>query len=155
MSPLYKISNRPAKSLSRMTPTGFEPMLPPWKGGVLTAWPWGHTYSYFSLKMGVNTLTPTYQAPRVGLEPTTTRLTAECSTIELSGISPQWIISLIPSFEKRKISFPENRIRIKDYLLPWLSFRPISNSQLRTSLHFHLCPINLVVFKGSYVQVLG
>ena len=25
-------------------------------------------------------------APRVGLEPTTTRLTAECSTIELSGI---------------------------------------------------------------------
>ena len=27
-----------------------------------------------------------YQAPRVGLEPTTTRLTAECSTIELSRI---------------------------------------------------------------------
>ncbi len=26
-------------------------------------------------------------APRVGLEPTTTRLTAECSTIELSGIN--------------------------------------------------------------------
>ena len=26
-------------------------------------------------------------APRVGLEPTTTRLTAECSTIELSRIS--------------------------------------------------------------------
>ena len=25
-----------------------------------------------------------YQTPRVGLEPTTTRLTAECSTIELS-----------------------------------------------------------------------
>ena len=28
--------------------------------------------------------------------------------------------------------------------------RPISNSQLRTLLHFHLCPIYLVVFKGSY-----
>ena len=28
--------------------------------------------------------------------------------------------------------------------------RPISNSQLHTLLHFHLCPIYLVVFKGSY-----
>ena len=27
-----------------VTPTGLEPMLPPWKGGVLTAWPWGHLY---------------------------------------------------------------------------------------------------------------
>ena len=32
----------------------------------------------------------------------------------------------------------------------WLSPRPISNSQLRALLHFHLCPIYLVVFKGSY-----
>ena len=32
----------------------------------------------------------------------------------------------------------------------WLCPRPISNSQLRTLLHFHLCPIYLVVFKGSY-----
>ena len=52
----------------QMTPTGIEPVLPPWKGDVLTAWPWG------------------LKAPRVGLEPTTTRLTAECSTIELSRI---------------------------------------------------------------------
>ena len=52
-----------------VTPTGIEPVLPPWKGDVLTAWPWG-------LK----------KTPRVGLEPTTTRLTAECSTIELSRI---------------------------------------------------------------------
>ena len=29
------------------------------------------------------------------------------------------------------------------------SSRPISSSQLHTSLHFHLCPIYLVVFKGS------
>ena len=28
--------------------------------------------------------------------------------------------------------------------------RPISNSQLNALLHFHLCPIYLVVFKGSY-----
>ena len=32
----------------------------------------------------------------------------------------------------------------------WLCPRPISNSQLHTLLHFHLCPIYLVVFKGSY-----
>ena len=39
------------------------------------------------------------------------------------------------------------------FLVPityWLCPRPISNSQLRTLLHFHLCPIYLVVFKGSY-----
>ena len=28
--------------LQMVTPTGFEPVLPPWKGGVLTAWPRGH-----------------------------------------------------------------------------------------------------------------
>ena len=55
----------------QMTPTGFEPMLSPWKGGVLTSWPRGQT----SRKR---------KTPRVGLEPTTLRLTAECSTIELS-----------------------------------------------------------------------
>ena len=31
-----------------------------------------------------------------------------------------------------------------------LSPRPISNSQLHVLPHFHLCPIYLVVFKGSY-----
>ena len=39
----------------------------------------------------------------------------------------------------------------KTYPKPsWLSPRPISNSQLHALLHFHLCPIYLVVFKGSY-----
>ncbi len=33
--------------------------------------------------------------------------------------------------------------------------RPISNSQLHTLLHFHLCPIYLVVFKGSYFASNG
>ena len=32
----------------------------------------------------------------------------------------------------------------------WSSLRPISSSQLHALLHFHPCPINLVVFKGSY-----
>ena len=32
----------------------------------------------------------------------------------------------------------------------WLNPRPISDSQLSASLHLHLCPIYLIVFKGSY-----
>ena len=40
-------------------------------------------------------------------------------------------------------------------LTSWLSPRPISNSQLRALLHFHLCPIYLVVFKGSYFFRMG
>ena len=37
----------------------------------------------------------------------------------------------------------------------WLSLRPISISQLHTLLHFHLWPIYLVVFKGSYRFRMG
>ena len=37
----------------------------------------------------------------------------------------------------------------------WLSPRPISNSQLHALLRFHLCPIYLVVFKGSYYLRMG
>ena len=35
-------------------------------------------------------------------------------------------------------------------LFLWSSPRPISSSQLHTLLHFHLCPIYLVVSKGTY-----
>ena len=52
-----------------MTPTGIEPVLPPWKGDVLTAWPRSLIFCPLPRK-----------TPPVGLEPTTTRLTAECST---------------------------------------------------------------------------
>ena len=62
-----------------VTPTGIEPVLPPWKGDVLTAWPWSRVLS----PLGVSNVSDK-KTPRVGLEPTTTRLTAECSTIELS-----------------------------------------------------------------------
>ena len=37
----------------------------------------------------------------------------------------------------------------------WSSPHPISNSQLRALLHFHLCPIYLVVFKGVYFFRMG
>ena len=37
----------------------------------------------------------------------------------------------------------------------WSSPRPISSSQLHALRHFHPCPINLVVFKGSYFFRMG
>ena len=37
----------------------------------------------------------------------------------------------------------------------WSSPHPISNSQLHVLPHFHLCPIYLVVFKGSYSLLWG
>ena len=37
----------------------------------------------------------------------------------------------------------------------WSSPRSISNSQLHVLPHFHLCPIYLVVFKGSYFLLEG
>ena len=39
---------------------------------------------------------PISLAPRVGLEPTTSRLTAACSTIELSGSGPGWETRIVP-----------------------------------------------------------
>ena len=32
-----------------VTPTGFEPVLPPWKGGVLTTWPRGHRLEHIKV----------------------------------------------------------------------------------------------------------
>ena len=55
-------------------------------------------------------------------------------------------------------SKPHIEIHLTVSYLPkpfWSSPRPISNSQLRTLLHFHLCPIYLVVFKGSYFFRMG
>ena len=109
-------------------------------------------------------------APRVGLEPTTTRLTAECSTIELSRK-----ISCFASYLRECYAFSEKSYKAKceeilfipskpnteiSSLYPnlhpfpiqnlWSSPRPISKCQLNTLLCLHLIPIYLVVFKGSY-----
>ena len=84
--------------ITEMTPTGIEPVLPPWKGDVLTAWPWSHIYLLH--KNILHKITP-----RVGLEPTTTRLTAECSTIELSRII-QKVYTFKTDTEPFSIFFP-------------------------------------------------
>ena len=116
------------------------------------------------------------QTPRVGLEPTTPRLTAVCSTIELSRIIYTDInqLSLIDSFRYctfkishgfprtfyenlthnsstlRKASFPRAPALCYRFSPLWSSPRPISNSQLNVLLRLHLCPIYLILYKGSY-----
>ena len=101
------------------------------------------------------------KTPRVGLEPTTTRLTAECSTIELSRKRnllrkiPKKKLRFFPVLGKSKLSEgfvpskPNTEIFIILLFLSWLSFRLISKSQLNTLLCLHLSPIYLVVFKES------
>ena len=44
---------------------------------------------------------------------------------------------------------------ITAFLISWSSPHPISSSQLHVLPHFHLCPINLVVFKGVYSFRMG
>ena len=86
------------------------------------------------------------QTPRVGLEPTTPRLTAACSTIELSRI-----ILILFSFEGHTLKTePDDLSTMNVFPSSWLSPRPISTYQLNALLHLHLRPIYLVVFKGSY-----
>ena len=148
--------------------------------------------------------------PRVGFEPTTLRLTAECSTAELSRNTLilyhflqffqvlfentfMYLQNHIQSFISPSISFLSYHFKLtfrgnhsrtsfshcpfgnkwtriparsapdasilpvsSTHAFPLLACllrlcpRPISNSQLHALLHFHLCPIYLVVFKGSY-----
>ena len=49
----------------------------------------------------------------------------------------------------------QNFIQISSKRTFWSSPRPISNSQLHMLPCFHLCPIYLVVFKGSYFLLEG
>ena len=49
-----------------------------------------------------------------------------------------------------KVNFQRLVFSIPTPSLLWSNPRPISDSQLHTLRHFHLCPIYLVVFKGSY-----
>ena len=78
------------------------------------------------------------------------RLTA-CPSYYKKAV-PFWHCSLIPAqlLCTFKTTYKKS-IHLPAFLnLPWLCPRPISNSQLHVLPHFHLCPIYLVVFKGSY-----
>ena len=112
-----------------------------------------------------NRLQDFFVAPRVGLEPTTARLTAACSTDwAIEDYNKNTVLSL--DYVSGTFLVP-SKLHIVSYIpqswtcswysgiiiafVPfWSSPRPISDSQLHVLPHFHLCPIYLVVFKGSY-----
>ena len=157
-----------------------------------------------------------FVAPRVGLEPTTARLTAACSTdwaiedynkntvLSLDYVSGTFFSTFKTAYSflhptklnlflvlrhynrlrsyaqmflpfrghsyarcahifmlsrSNAIMFPIRLLKVNFHRrlvihdtssLLWSSPRPISDSQLHVLPHFHLCPIYLVVFKGSY-----
>ena len=73
-----------AKVAFLVTPTGIEPMSPPWKGDVLTAWPRGLIYK--ELNNFFNYLVLLVSYPR--LERGTTWLKVKCSTTWANSPSP-------------------------------------------------------------------
>ena len=74
-------------------------------------------------------------------------------TVYFVSFAPQMTSVRLP--HPRMQAFPS----VPDFPQPFLSFwsspRPISSSQLHALLHFHPCPIYLVVFKGSYSFRMG
>ena len=96
-----------------------------------------------------------FQTPRVGLEPTTTRLTAARSTDwAIEDYSSPCLLYLMQGFPSLFLPVP-SKLHTDSFQTPppsfsWLSPRPISDSQLHMLPCFHPCPIYLIVSKGSY-----
>ena len=86
-----------------------------------------------------------------GLEPSTSAVTGRRS----NQLSHRAILFGVPSKSHTVNYFSKFLSSIHSPITTWLCPRPISNSQLHTLLHFHLCPIYLVVFKGSYFFRMG
>ena len=61
----------------------------------------------------------------------------------------EWTFKCSLKTEQRKVK-DEMKLKCMNLKSGSSSPRPISITQLHTLLHFHLWPINLVVFKGSY-----
>ena len=85
----------------------------------------------------------------MGFEPTTSAVTGRRSN-QLS----HWAIFIFSDMYLQNC-IQEFFIRFLTYPPSWSCPRPISNSQLHALLHFHLCPIYLVVFKGVYFIRMG
>ena len=109
----------------QVTPTGIEPVLPPWKGDVLTAWPRSLIFK---------------KTPRVGLEPTTSRLTAVRSTIELSRNI---------SFASFRMSFVHSKLHTKSEKSNILESR---SSRFRFASSRWFCYAKLRLYQVPYPQ---
>ena len=144
-----------------MTPTGIEPVLPPWKGDVLTAWPWSRLSFFLSVTPALPFLTELNSPSRAR-----TYNNSVNSRVLYHWAIEDYSILLLPSFKtegfygnfwrsflpipsKPNTEFQSFRLSSAPSVL-WLSPRPISKCQLNTLLCLHLIPIYLVVFKGSY-----
>ena len=150
-----------------MTPTGIEPVLPPWKGDVLTAWPRSlillyHFFSFFQKKLRrthkyiwvFNSPSRTWTYDSAVNSRVLYRLSYRGKHLSLhescrrNFVSSSWKHPFLSKLYTFKTSYRLQTVS-------WSSLRPISNSQLHALLHFHLCPIYLVVFKGSYLLLGG
>ena len=88
----------------------------------------------------------------MGFEPTTSAVTGRRSN-QLSHWALQ-ISLLLEDYHIFKTTYMLTK-QLYHNQACWSSPHPISNSQLRALLHFHPCPIYLVVFKGSYYLRMG
>ena len=124
-----------------VTPTGIEPVLPPWKGDVLTAWPRSHFLSYHIVQKNSPSRARTYN-PSVN-----SRVLYHWAIEDYFHqiLSELWMHCTFKTTHWKIFTSGDN----SSFLPSWISPRPISISQLHALLHFHLWPINLVVFKGS------
>ena len=138
-----------------MTPRGFEPLLPPWKGGVLTAWPWSLASSPSRARTynnSVNSRVLYHWAIEEYLLNYRCQLSSQRHVISYHifiVLSTTFVIFFACTLKTAHKLFISNLLPFPT-LTFWSSPRPISSSQLHALQHFHPCPINLVVFKGSY-----
>ena len=130
-----------------MTSPGIEPGFTPWEGVVLTAWPRGRIlFLIWHIP----------SKPHIEFHPFffVFAVIHRSSTYFITLASPMFRpIHSSPYGSKLPTAFP-----VLSEPLPkpyWISPRPISDSQLHVLPHFHLCPIYLVVFKGSYYLRMG
>ena len=78
------------------------------------------------------------------------------SIYNLSSLFQDFSEGTYPQNHTLKIYSSVTTCGFRRSLIPyWSSPRPISDSQLHVLPHFHLCPIYLVVFKGSYYLRMG
>ena len=145
---------------------GIEPTYPAWKAGVLPlnytrisvgvtgfepATSWSQTSALAKLSHTPSQLYSTIHSKLHTKSKNQTFLKAghlDSASLHLDDFATQNSVCIKCHIRRQVCSMP---LPTSCRLSPlWSSPRSISNSQLHVLPHFHLCPIYLVVFKGSY-----